>query len=68
MSEKMFEYAKGKFVNPKKVIAVNAYEKEGKWRAAIDVDVVSKEKATLYSDAFETYDSCRNYIANFPTS
>lgn len=57
MSKRMFEFAKGKFLNQSKLIQVNIYQKENTFRVAFDMDSVSKEKSTLYSEAFTSYEA-----------
>lgn len=62
MKKGLFEFAKGKFLNTKKLIQANIYEKDGGFRVAFDMDAASKEKATLYSDKFTSAEAATALI------
>jgi hypothetical protein len=77
MNETNFEYAKGRFCNPKKIIEVSVYSKQmpGKdnpsdyetiYRVAITLDVQNKDKGTLYSDGFDTETKAIEFAKTIP--
>jgi hypothetical protein len=63
----MFEIAPGRFINLKKVIGANAYEKNGKWRVAFTMDTVNKEAETMYSAEFTAYEPAKALIQSLPS-
>lgn len=73
MSSLTFEYAKGRFLNPKKVIDASIYTKQSKevdstgnypvvTRVAIAMDTENKDKSTLFSDPMPDDKAARNFI------
>lgn len=66
MSDQLFQYAQNKFVNPKRIIAANAYQKEDVLRVAIDLDVSDAAKSTVYSDPFKTVEECNQFLQKIP--
>ena len=68
MENKMFEFAKGRYVNPRKILSVNIYQKESNWRVAIELDASYKEQHTVYSDPFTIYEAAQAYVNLIPLS
>jgi hypothetical protein len=77
MSEIKFKYAKGRFLNPNKVVDASVYSKQlpevddqGKnkivWRVAISMDVINKESSVLYSDGFATEQEAERFAMTVP--
>lgn len=77
MSKMNFEYAKNRFVNPKKIVDANVYSKQAQApnenghypvtiRVALSIDTENKEKGTIYSDPFPSETEAREYIKNIP--
>lgn len=77
MSKMNFEYAKNRFVNPKKIVDASIYSKQAQApdangnypvtiRVALSIDTENKDKGTIYSDAFETETAARAFIQNIP--
>jgi len=75
----MFEYAKGRFVNPSKISNCSIYTKQGDTpdeqgnypithRVAIDLDVKDATKATVYSDAYTNDSEARRFVGTIPIS
>jgi len=60
----MFEIATNRFINRKKIIGANIYEKDGKIRVAITLDTVNKEEATAFSGEMATKEEARTFIGN----
>lgn len=74
-----FQYAKGRFVNPKRIIDTAVYSKQSdspdseghypiNWRVALTLDVANKDKGTLYSDAFSTEQAALEFCSKIPLS
>lgn len=77
MPEQMFEYAKNRFVNPKKIIGVSIYQKQGQdvdqdgnypvvYRVAIDLDVKDSPKGTVYSDPYTSESEAKKFLVTIP--
>lgn len=77
MENQKFEYAKGRFINPAKIIEVSIYKKDvpGKedpsdyttvYRVALTLDVQVKDKGVVYSDGFETEAAARLFAMTIP--
>lgn len=77
MSEQNFQYAKGRYVNPKRIVEVSVYSKQATspdnegnypttWRVAISLDVKEAEKSTVYSDPFATETDANNFAQKIP--
>lgn len=73
----MFEYAKGRFVNPAKIVSANIYRKadggtdnEGKpteiIRVAIKLDVNEATKSEVYSDPFANEVLAAAFVKSLP--
>lgn len=73
----MFEYTKGRFVNPKKMIGANVYKKQvgtdnnngqpiHEIRVAIDLDTENKDKSVIYAGPFPDEFSAENYAKSLP--
>jgi uncharacterized membrane protein affecting hemolysin expression len=77
MSKMNFEYAKNRFVNPKKIVDASIYTKQAQApdaqgnyhvtvRVALSIDTENKDKGTVYSDPFATETAAREFIQNIP--
>ena len=64
----MFEYQKGRFVNAKKIVGFNIYQKDNTWRIAIDLDVESTKENCVYSQGFNTYDEALVFAKTIPAA
>lgn len=75
----MFQYAKNRFVNPKKIVSVSIYSKQSKdvdesgnypvvHRVAIDLDVKEVTKSVVYSDAYATEQEAAKFLSTIPVS
>lgn len=60
----MLEIAPGRFINRKRVVGANIYQKDGKIRVAIELDTVNKEAATAFSGELANDQEARNLIGN----
>jgi hypothetical protein len=79
MSEINFEYAKGRYINPKKIIELSVYSKSVPgtdnpseyrtvWRVALTIDVQNKENSTMYSDPYATEAEANSFAKTVPLS
>jgi len=66
MENKMFKYANGRYINPTKILTANVYQKDDKYRVAIDIDVKEASKNVVYSDTFETAQAAESFIIGMP--
>lgn len=77
MDKNNFEYAKGRFISPARIIEVSVYSKKvpGKdnpsdyetvHRIAITLDVQQTDKSVVYSDAFATEDLAVAFARTIP--
>lgn len=62
----MFEIAPGRFVNPKKIIGANVYEKNGKWRVAFTMDTINKEAENAFSGEHTAREAAEAFIKSVP--
>ncbi len=78
MSKLNFQYAKGRFLNPAKIVDASIYEKQAKEvndkgeypvvvRVAFAMDTENKDKATLYSDVLQSWSAAEQFIASVPS-
>jgi hypothetical protein len=77
MSEQSFEYARGRFINPSRIIEVSVYKKDvpGKenpsayetvYRIALTLDVQQADKSVVYSDAYASEADALAYARAVP--
>ena len=77
MADQMFQYARGRYVNPHKILTANIYSKDspngespsndGKvLRIAIDLDAVETSKSVVYSDPMPGWAEAEAFILNIP--
>lgn len=77
MNESNFTYARGRRINPKRILETAVYEKQvpGKdnpsdyttvWRVAITLDVQASDKNTVYSDPFATEADAEAFADKIP--
>lgn len=62
----MWEYCNGRYVNVSKVMSTGIYQKDGKIRVAIELDVTRAEKSTVYSDEFQSIEAAKEYCKTMP--
>lgn len=60
----MIEIAPNRFINRKRIVGANIYEKDGKIRVAITLDTVNKDEATCFSGEMADKQEARNFIGN----
>lgn len=60
----MIEIAPGRFINRKRIVGANIYQKDGKIRVAITLDTVNKEESTVFSGEMANDTEARNFISN----
>lgn len=61
-----FKYAQGRTVNSKLIVGASIYQKDGKYKVAIDLDTVNPDRRTVYSDPYATESEAQQFINTIP--
>ena len=77
MSKQPFQFAKGRFVNPARILTAHIYQKDetdnsgqatGRkiLRVAIELDTLDKAKSSIFSDAMPDLAAAESFINSIP--